>query len=145
MKQTVGLAANLLIVAVLFSSHVLAQSTQAAPKTVVTSQTPDVNYPYQLFSTSNIWTQILLDTATGRAWQVQFSVGEDDSSGKWVINDSSLLPRGSNPRNGRFILYPTQNMYTFLLLDRQDSRIWQLQWSLDSANRGLVRKISQEE
>jgi hypothetical protein len=45
MKQTVGLAANLLIVAVLFSSHVLAQSTQAAPKTVVTSQTPDVNYP----------------------------------------------------------------------------------------------------
>lgn len=28
-------------------------------------------------------------------------------------------------------LYPTQNMWTFLKLDTQTGRIWQVQWSLD--------------
>jgi hypothetical protein len=32
-------------------------------------------------------------------------------------------------------------MYDFLLLDRQDSRIWQLQWSPEPKNRGIIRSI----
>lgn len=58
-----------------------------------------------------------------------------------MINDSSLLPEGTRPKNGRFTLYRTHNMYNFLLLDQEDSRIWQLQWSLQDKNRGIVGTI----
>ena len=100
----------------------------------------DVAYRYRLFATENIWTLILLDTTTGRSWQVQYSL-DDTPTAKLVINESSLLPSGVTPKNGRFTLQPTRNMYTFLLLDREDSRIWQLQWSLDPSKRGLVDTI----
>ena len=39
-------------------------------------------------------------------------------------------------RNGRFFLYPTQNMYNFILLDQVDGRTWQVQWSIDKDKRG---------
>ena len=42
----------------------------------------------------------------------------------------------------RFKLYPTQNIYTFLLLDTINGRTWQVQWSLDNkAVRGIVGEI----
>ena len=39
-------------------------------------------------------------------------------------------------RNGRFFLYPTQNMYNFILLDQIDGRTWQVQWNIDKDKRG---------
>ena len=39
-------------------------------------------------------------------------------------------------RNGRFFLYPTQNMYNFILLDQIDGRTWQVQWSTEKSQRG---------
>ena len=100
----------------------------------------DTTYRYRLFETTNMWNFVLLDTATGRAWQVQYSV-DDAPSARLLINEHSLLPDGATEENGRFTLYPTQNMYNFLLLDREDSRIWQLQWSLESKYRGIMRSI----
>ncbi|MEI6662551.1 MAG: hypothetical protein WCL01_10525 [Comamonadaceae bacterium] len=32
---------------------------------------------------------------------------------------------------GRFTLYPTRNMYNFILLDQDVGRTWQIQWSTD--------------
>ena len=40
--------------------------------------------------------------------------------------------------NGRFTLYPTQNMYTFILLDQLDGRTWQVQWSIEPENRFII-------
>jgi hypothetical protein len=56
-----------------------------------------------------------------------------------------FLPPDAPLRNGRFALYPTGNMYNFLLLDREDSRIWQLQWSFDPKLRGVFRTIPPNE
>lgn len=36
------------------------------------------------------------------------------------------------------MLHATANMYDFLLLDQEDGQVWQLQWSMDAANRGLI-------
>lgn len=47
-------------------------------------------------------------------------------------------PEGETPQNGRFMLHATANMYDFLLLDQEDGQVWQLQWSMDAANRGLI-------
>ena len=37
----------------------------------------------------------------------------------------------------RYKLYPTQNMYTFLLVDKTTGRIWHVQWGLESSKRGI--------
>ena len=42
-------------------------------------------------------------------------------------------------RNGRFFLYPTQNMYNFILLDQVDGRTWQVQWSTEESKRLVYR------
>tara|TARA_B110000902_G_scaffold202997_1_gene230645 strand:- start:316 stop:900 length:585 start_codon:yes stop_codon:yes gene_type:complete len=39
-------------------------------------------------------------------------------------------------RNGRFFLYPTTNIYNFILLDQIDGRTWQVQWNIDKDKRG---------
>lgn len=135
-----GLIASLALAGLLLSSGAIAQRPQPTPKRPDPISESDTAYRYRLFETTNIWSFILLDTATGRAWQVQYSL-DDTPAGRSVINDSSLLPEGVSPKNGRFTLYSTHNMYNFLLLDREDSRIWQLQWSLESKDRGIVRSI----
>ena len=124
----------------LFSGIAVAQQTELAPSEVASIRESDLAYPYRLIPTTNIWTQILIDTATGRAWQVQFSIDETPAA-RAPLNEISLLPESAISRNGRFAVYPTSNMYTFLLMDREDSRIWQLQWSNEPENRGIMRSI----
>lgn len=127
MRQKYLTSVFFVLITTLIACSAIAEGQQPPPR--LEAPVPDAAYAYQLYPTTNIWTHILLDTATGRAWQVQFSVGDDAPSAKFEINNESLLPTGSAPKSGRFTIYPTQNMYTFLILDRKDSRMWQLQWS----------------
>lgn len=41
-------------------------------------------------------------------------------------------------KNGRFFLYPTTNIYNFILLDQIDGRTWQVQWGKEG-ERGVLR------
>lgn len=64
------------------------------------------------------------------------------------MNDIPLNYTGGGKENGRFTLYPTNNIYNFILLDQIDGRMWQVQWSLKEKNRGLIpidEKQSREE
>lgn len=89
---------------------------------------------YRLFKTENIWNFLELDTQTGRLWQIQFSVDNDANRARTPINTESLATDG---KNGRFTLYPTSNMWNFLLVDQDSGRIWQVQFSIDDENRGI--------
>ena len=76
-----------------------------------------------------MWTFLKLDTRNGRIWQVQFTV-KDDANYRYqaVLSEiKRVLP--SEEQNNRFTLYPTQNMYNFILLDQIDGRCWQVQWA----------------
>ncbi|MDE6454217.1 MAG: hypothetical protein K2L27_08455 [Muribaculaceae bacterium] len=84
-----------------------------------------------------MWTFIKLDTQTGQMWQVQYSVKGDDGRFEYDLNPNPLIATGKKV-NGRFELHSTQNIYNFILLDRIDSKIWQVQWSFDEANRAVV-------
>ncbi len=35
-------------------------------------------------------------------------------------------------------LFPTQNMWTFILLDQLNGKMWQVQWSMELENRGII-------
>lgn len=91
---------------------------------------------YELYPTKNMWNFIKLDTSNGRVFQIQFAM-EDSKRISVPINLTPLVD-GSGEKPGRFALYPTQNIYTFILLDKVDGRTWQVQWSMEMGSRGIV-------
>jgi hypothetical protein len=75
-------------------------------------------------------------------WQVHFGVNDENNTGELVLNSNPLVIEDKEV-NGRFILYPTENMYNFLLLDQIDGNVTQVQWSMEAKNRGIVSVIKQ--
>lgn len=92
--------------------------------------------PYRLFQTTNRWTFLELDTMTGKIWQIQYDVGGNNRGGV-VLNDKDLA-EDKEKIPGRFTLYPTQNMWTFILLDQIDGSSWQVQWAMEKENRFVI-------
>tara|TARA_B110000003_G_scaffold105431_1_gene107860 strand:+ start:14 stop:451 length:438 start_codon:yes stop_codon:yes gene_type:complete len=81
---------------------------------------------YKLFPTENTWALIKLNTRNGKIWQVHYSIS-NDFEGELPINRYSLVSTEEEV-NGRFTLYPTPNMYNFILLDQIDGSTWKVQW-----------------
>ena len=95
------------------------------------------NGAYELYPTTNRWTFIKLDTRNGRMWQVQYSIESDEYRFEVPLNREPLAS-GDNKMAGRFALYPTENMWNFILLDRNDGRTWQVQWSQEPEHQMIV-------
>lgn len=92
---------------------------------------------FELYPTQNTWTFIKLDTRTGKLWHVQYSVESTSNAFQYELDTSDRV-YDENYICGRFTLYPTNNRWTFILLDRIDGRCWQVQWSQDE-NKGVWR------
>jgi hypothetical protein len=106
----------LILTFLLFAFLALANDARLEP-----TQKPDVSY--RLFSTQNIYTLLKLDTRYGRVWQVQW--GDKDHRFIVPLNTTPLVSIG---KPGRFTLYPTSNIYTFILLDQETGDVWYVQW-----------------
>jgi hypothetical protein len=108
------------------------QSTSEAPKQNIST---DNNVSYRLFSTKNMYTFIKLNTRNGQMWQVQW-----DTKSNQFETPLSLITRVTKEEenNGRFFLYPTTNIYNFILLDQLDGRAWQVQWSTELKERMVI-------
>jgi hypothetical protein len=100
-----------------------AQSTSGAP---IQNISTDSTVVYRLFSTRNMYTFIKLNTRNGQMWQVQWGM-ESDYRFVTTLSDISQVNKDEE-KNGRFFLYPTTNIYNFILLDQIDGRAWQVQW-----------------
>ena len=110
-----------------------AQNTATTPKN---GKQAEVLVPYyKLFPTTNMWIFLKLDTTQGLVKMVQYSM-EAKNRLEAPIN-SLPLASGADAIPGRFNLYATQNMWTFILLDEVDGRTWQVQWSTDGSE-GIV-------
>lgn len=127
---------TLLIIAII-SLGCFAQSSSSKPPKY--SENPSAKF--QLYPTQNMWNFIKLNTQTGEMWQVQYAINDNSNRLSIVLNDIVLVSASDEKINGRFTLYPTENMYTFILLDTIDGRCWQVQWSSQSSNRGIVDRI----
>lgn len=92
---------------------------------------------YELFKTENFWVFIKLDTRNGKMTQVHYSLDRTTFRGEKVLNPRALVSKAEE-RRGRFTLYPTHNMYNFILLDKLSGATYQVQWSLDNENRFIV-------
>jgi hypothetical protein len=85
---------------------------------------------FRVFQTKNIWTFLKLDTNSGLVWQVQWG----DPHVTLPVNAIPLTSK-QQFEPGRFTLCPTKNIFTFILLDQDDGRMWAVQWSMDDNSR----------
>ncbi len=126
----------LALIFLLFSIVSFAQN-QAKQNTIVQQKQVSENAIYQLFPTQNYWTFIKLDTRNGKMWQVHFTVKDDSERTELILNSTALVDEEKEVK-GRFTLYPTENMYNFLLLNQIDGYVYQVQWSMTKENRGVI-------
>ena len=117
------------------------ETTLETPGAVPALKT-EVPEKYKLYPTDNTYNHLMLDTATGAIWQVQWST-ESETRFTTVLNIETLVPRDEyewldDLPVGRFKLYPTKNNYTFLLLDVKLGRTWQVQWSFEANERFII-------
>jgi len=119
---------------ILSTISAFAQSTSVAP---VQNISTDSTVVYRLFATKNNYTFIKLNTRNGQMSHVQWGTGKNDHF-EYPLSDISLVNK-EDERNGRFFLYPTTNIYNFILLDQIDGRAWQVQWSAEEKNRLVLR------
>ncbi len=94
---------------------------------------------YKLYPTQNYWTFIKLDTRNGKMWQVHFTISNDGYEGELILNSNSLVSTKEEEVNGRFTLYPTNNIYNFILIDQIDGRTYQVQWNNEKDKRFVSR------
>ena len=92
---------------------------------------------YKLYQTENIYTLLQLDTKTGMIEQVQWSL-ESKNEGSVSINSDDLT-YGYGYGSGSFELYPTKNMYQFILLDKTNGKKWHVQWGMQDSKRSIRR------
>ena len=104
----------------------------------------NINVRYRLFYTQNMWSFLLLDTAYGKVWKCQYTVKGDKYRFKTAINLIPLVP-SSKARTGRFTLYPTDNMWNFLMVDQFDGRVWQVQYSTEADKNFILQIQSADE
>ena len=146
---------------------------------------------FKVYETTNTYTSLLLDSATGQIWQLQIGLGKTSTEDRlktvlsdfkyaetieditevwtkridsrmkdWEENYNSKsdsivsaedkaywkpytldekLSNSSIAQNGRFKLYPTGNMFNFIMVDVINGRSWQVQWSTKKDERLVLR------
>ena len=92
---------------------------------------------YKLYPTENIYNFLKLDTKTGKIDLIQWSL---DDEKEFAIPLNTLdLSNGIQLDQGAFELYPTKNMYQFLLLNKFTGQVWHVQWGFESSQRWIKR------
>jgi hypothetical protein len=119
-----------------FSQDTINTATENAFKSLLNLAKGEYESRFELYETDNIWTFIKLDTRNGRMWQVQFDI-EGDNRFTSILSLSPRVDKEMEADN-RFKLYPTQNNWNFILLDKFNGRLWQVQWSIDSEKRLII-------
>ncbi len=90
---------------------------------------------YKIYPTENIYILIKLDTQTGKLELIQWSLKSKDEFSAILSNEDLSWYNGLNS----FELYPTKNMYQFILLDKATGRNWHVQWGTKSSERWIRR------
>lgn len=113
----------LLILALITAVSLSAQSRLEVPR-------------FKLYKTQNMWTFLKLDTSNGLIWQVQYGLNDNERL-EAGINSKKLVIENNAPA-GRFELYPTDNMFNFILIDTKVGTTYQVQWSINADERGMI-------
>lgn len=90
----------------------------------------------ELYPTQNSFNFLKLDKKTGKIYQVQWSL-EGEKEFSITLNGIDLSQFSTD--GNCFKLYPTKNMWQFILLDGASGRAWHVQWGFEEKNRWIKR------
>ena len=93
---------------------------------------------FKLYPTENLYTFLQLDTMTGQIKQVQWNLDEEKEFSVSINSKDLNGVFDSGP--GVYELYPTKNMYQFILINKITGAKWHVQWGLGDAKR-WIREI----
>ena len=114
------------------------QESDSLNRAILINITENIDKPrYKMYQTENIYNLLKLDTRTGKVWIVQYGM-KDIESGETLINQYGVVDEEIG-FDGRYELYPTKNMYNFIMLDLYNGRTYQVQWSTDPDYRFVQR------
>lgn len=91
---------------------------------------------FELYPTQNSFNFLKLDKKTGKIYQVQWSL-EGKKEFSITLNGIDLSQFSTD--GNCFKLYPTKNMWQFILLDGASGRAWHVQWGFEEKNRWIKR------
>lgn len=95
---------------------------------------------YKMMPTDNIHILLKYDTRTGAVWLVQYGLSDTPATEIKITGSERIYE--NEGWNGRFELYPTKNMYNFIMIDTCYGTTYQVQWNTDEQYR-FVQPISQ--
>jgi hypothetical protein len=117
--------------------HKLYSQTSTTPEPVKSKvEYRNLNAVFNLYPTENYFTFLKLDTRNGKMWQVQYNM-DSEKRFTTTLNDIELVIK-SEESNQRFMLIPTTNIFTYILMDQIDGRTWQVQWNVDPLKRMIL-------
>ena len=82
---------------------------------------------YKMYRTTNIFNNLKLDTTSGRVTGVQIGINDENKRFEYVVCDA-IEDDWDWRIVGRYELYPTGNMYNFILVDTILGLTYQVQW-----------------
>lgn len=97
-----------------------------SPEQAIQKATTDIPR-FKMIETDNIHILLKWDTRTGKTWIVQYGLS-DTPALENLINRSHIITEEES-WNGRFELYPTKNMFNFIMIDTYKGNTYQVQWS----------------
>ena len=110
---------------------------------------------YKVYPTENKEVSLKLDSSTGEVWQVEIGIetGEEvatkigfisnksDSTFEKVTDFSDIMKNFRVAQNGRFELFPTENIHEFLMVDTIMGTTFQVHWH-DQQEKRLISTIT---
>ena len=91
---------------------------------------------FELYPTQNSFNFLKLDKKIGKIYQVQWSL-EGEKEFSITLNGIDLSQFSTD--GNCFKLYPTKNMWQFILLDGASGRAWHVQWGFEEKNIWIKR------
>lgn len=93
---------------------------------------------FELHGTQNIWNFILLDSYTGRLWQLQYTVDKDSIRGLFIINEKDLA---DEKEKNLFYISPLTSMYQYYLINDITGEMWKFQWNTKGSDYRWIEKV----
>ncbi len=154
MKRFISLS-----IIILFSACAFSQAVKKSNTDVINAQLDTIKYNvafikllvsdlkykevdkerYKIYPTQNMYTFLKSDTKTGMIDQIQWNL-EKDKEFSVTLSDFDYS-FGTSVAN--FELYPTQNIYQFIMLEKTTGTVYHVQWGTDPWKRWVkvIEKI----
>ena len=87
-----------------------------------------VNKVFELYTTKSDLVFLRLDTREGYIWMIEGSIDSSLTENEQILIQGHPMSFDNDPFIGRFELFPTENIYNFMMIDKKLGNVFQIQY-----------------